>query len=198
MRQQYLRDPDGVEQQKQAAQQVISGEMEPSVLVTGGEALSLGGDVSVAVHHVPGHTAGSVAYAVDGHVFTGDAAQVCGAANGFPGYEYPDAYRSSLRHLRDEVRPHRLYLGHPYRDADGTPYGVALDGEQARRALQESLDAEARVAAATHRHPPEETDSVYSPFARVAEELRYDRDPRLEPSPFFTTLHGYRTEDDHD
>jgi hypothetical protein len=25
----------------------------------------------------------------------------------------------------------------------------------------------------------------------VAEELGYDRDPQLEPSPFFTTLHGY-------
>ena len=33
---------------------------------------------------------------------------------------------------------------------------------------------------------------MYSPFARVAEELGYDRDPRLEPSPFFTTMHGYR------
>jgi hypothetical protein len=26
----------------------------------------------------------------------------------------------------------------------------------------------------------------------VASELGYDKDPRLEPSPFFTTLDGYR------
>jgi len=35
---------------------------------------------------------------------------------------------------------------------------------------------------------------VYSPFAPVADELGYDGDPTLEPSPFFTTLHGYRTQ----
>ena len=41
--------------------------------------------------------------------------QVHGAANGFPGYEDPAAYRASLQYLRDEVRPQHLYLGHPYR-----------------------------------------------------------------------------------
>ena len=83
----------------QAANAVISGEMEPTVLVRGGETLSLGGDVTVSVHAIPGHTAGSVAYVVDGQddVFVGDAVQVHGAANGFPGYEDPAAYRSSLR-----------------------------------------------------------------------------------------------------
>jgi hydroxyacylglutathione hydrolase len=198
VRQRYLRDPDGVAAQTGAAERVISGEMEPSLLVTGGETLSLGGSVSVSVHPVPGHTAGSVAYVVDrqGSVFVGDAVQVTGAANGFPGYEDPDAYRSSLRYLRDEVRPQHLYLGHPYRGADGVPFGVELDREQAHRALQESLDAEARIAEVARRCLRDglsQTDSVYSPFARVAEELGYDRDPRLEPSPFFTTLHGYVT-----
>ncbi|BFO18711.1 hypothetical protein SHKM778_50990 [Streptomyces sp. KM77-8] len=78
---------------------------------------------------------GSVAYAVDGQrsVFTGDAVQVHGAANGFPGYTDPAAYRASLAYLRDEIRPRRLYLGHPYRRADGTPYGVELDEAEARR-----------------------------------------------------------------
>ena len=36
------------------AEAVISGEMEPTVLVTGGETLSLGGDVTVSVHSHPG------------------------------------------------------------------------------------------------------------------------------------------------
>jgi glyoxylase-like metal-dependent hydrolase (beta-lactamase superfamily II) len=171
----------------------ISGEMEPGVVVRGGETLSLGGDVTVSVHAIPGHTAGSVAYVVDGRddVFVGDAVQVHGAANGFPGFEDPVAYRASLEYLRDVVRPRHLYLGHPYRTAEGVPYGVELDREQAQAALQGSLDIEARVAAAA-RHSPEQTDSVYSPFARVAEELGYTGDPRLEPSPFFTTLHGYQ------
>ena len=151
---------------------------------------------------MPGHTAGSVAYVVNGQqsVFVGDAVQIHGAANGFPGYEDPAAYRSSLQYLRDEVRPEHLYLGHPYRGADGVPYGVELDREEARRALQDALDIEAGIDDAAGRYLRDglqETNSVYSPFARVAEELGYEGDPTLEPSPFFTTLHGYRTAFNH-
>lgn len=197
VRQQYLADPDGEEEQTKMAAQAISGEMEPSVLLKGGETLSLGGDITVSAHHVPGHTAGSVAYVVDGQksALVGDAVQVHGAANGFPGYEDPAAYRSSLERLRDDVRPQRMYLGHPYRGAGGESYGVELDADGARQALQESLDIEARVADAAQRalHGGlAQTDSAYSPFERVAEELGYTGDPALEPSPFFTTLHGYR------
>lgn len=202
VRRQYLHEPDGVEQQTKMADAVISGEMEPSVLLKGGETLSLGGDVTVSVHPVPGHTAGSVAYVVDGQAaaFVGDAVQVHGAANGFPGYEDPVAYRASLQYLRDEVRPQRLYLGHPYRTADGVPYGVELDSDEARQAIQESLVIEARIADATRRYLKgglQQTDSAYSPFAQVAEELGYEGDPTLEPSPFFTTMHGYRKQLDH-
>jgi len=195
VRQQYLRDPEGEAKQTAAAESVISGELEPTVLVKGGEKLPLGGDVTVSVHAIPGHTAGSVAYDVDGHVFTGDAVQVHGAANGFPGYEDPVAYRRSLEYLRDEVRPRHLYLGHPYRRADGVAYGVKLDQAQATAALQESLDMEARVREAALLTTPRQTDSPYSPFAAVAEKLGYTGDPTLEPSPFFTTLHGYRRQD---
>lgn len=197
VRQQYLDNPHAEEEQTKTADAVISGEIEPDVLLKGGETLSLGGCTTISVHPVPGHTAGSVAYVIDGQddVFTGDAVQIHGAANGFPGYEDPAAYRSSLRYLRDEIRPRRLYLGHPYRTAAGVPYGVELDGERAQAAIQQSLDIEARIADVTHRYLRDglrETDSAYSPFARVAGELGYTADPTLEPSPFFTTLHGYR------
>ena len=192
----YLEDPEGEAKQTAAANAAISGEFAPSLLVRGGETLSLGGDVSVSVHSIPGHTPGSVAYVIDGQddVFVGDAVQVHGAANGFPGFVDPARYRSSLQHLRDEVRPRRLYLGHPYRTTEGVPYGVELDREQARHALEESLDIEARVAAAAHRALDAglgRRPSAYSPFTSVAEELGYQGDPTLEPSPFFTTLHGY-------
>jgi glyoxylase-like metal-dependent hydrolase (beta-lactamase superfamily II) len=198
-RQHYLNVPDGAEQQARTAAAVISGEMEPTALVRGGEILSLGGDVTVSVIPVPGHTAGSVAYRVDAlnAVFSGDAVQIHGAANRFPGYTDPAAYRASLAYLRDEVRPERLYLGHPYRGADGEPYGVELDAAQTGRALQESLDLEERIRSAMDRYLADglqTTDSVYSPFGRVAAELGYDGDPTLEPSPFFTTLHGYLTQ----
>ncbi|WP_104103283.1 MBL fold metallo-hydrolase [Arthrobacter sp. 08Y14] len=195
-RHRYLNAPDGVEQQASSAQAVISGEMEPDVLLRGGETLALGGDVRVQVHSVPGHTAGSVAYQLDGAVFVGDAVQIHGAANRFPGYTDPAAYRSSLLYLRDEVRPERLYLGHPYRGADGEPYGVELDAAQARRALDQSLALEARIRASVTGALDaglEETGSVYSPFEKVAAELGYTAEPTLEPSPFFTTLDGYRS-----
>ncbi len=197
VRQQYLHDPEGVAKQTAAAEHAISGEMEADVLLTGGETLSLGGGVTVSVHPVPGHTPGSVAYVVDGQddVFVGDAVQIHGAANFFPGYEDPVAYRASLEYLRDEVSPRRLFLGHPYRGADGEPYGVELDRDAAARALQESLDIEARVAAAARAAFDAGlagTDSPYSPFERAAAEFGYAGDPALDPSPFFTTMHGYR------
>jgi len=194
----YLRDPEGEAKVAAAADAVISGEMEPTVLVEGGETFSLGGGVTVSVHSIPGHTPGSVAYVIDGQrsAFVGDAVQVHGAANGFPGYTDPVAYRAGLEYLRDEVRPRHLYLGHPYRTAEGVPYGVELDAEQGREALQGSLDIEVAVGdAACHcmRLGLEETDSPYSPFALAAERLGYSGDPTLEPSPFFTSMHGYRT-----
>lgn len=190
----YLADPDGEARERTAAQAVIAGEMEPTLVVHGGETLSLGGDVTMSVHHIPGHTPGSVAYVIDGQgdTFVGDAVQVHGAANGFPGYADPDAYRASLLDLRDELRPERLYLGHPYRTTAGVSYGVQLDREQAEAALDESIAVEARVRDAAERLGMQNTDSPYSPFEAVASELRYSGDPTLTPSPFFTTLHGYR------
>ncbi|KQV06683.1 MBL fold metallo-hydrolase [Leifsonia sp. Root112D2] len=197
----YMHDSAGESKQTAAANAVISGELEPTVLVEDGETLSLGGNVTVTAHHLPGHTPGAVAYVIDGQndVFVGDAVQIHGAANGFPGYENPTAYRSSLEHVRDDIRPRRLYLGHPYRGANGVPYGVELDAEQAQRALTESLEIEARVGDAARRNLHDglrETNSVYSPFAQAAGQLGYEGDPTLEPSPFFTTMHGYRTEHD--
>lgn len=195
LRAQYLDNPDAEAQQTAMAQKVISGEMQPTMIVRGGETLDLGGGVTVSVHHTPGHTAGSVSYVIDGQndVFVGDAVQIHGAANGFPGYEDPDAYRASLEHLRDVVKPNRMYQGHPYGNAAGEPYGVELDRETAHRALQDSLDIEARIRGAVARIDAADTDSPYSPYEAVATELGYEKDPTLEPSPFFTTVHGYRS-----
>jgi glyoxylase-like metal-dependent hydrolase (beta-lactamase superfamily II) len=197
VRAQYLNDPEGIAHQTATAAAAISGELEPSMLVRGGEKLSLGAGITVSVHSSPGHTAGSGAYAIDGQndVFVGDAVQIHGAANGFPGYENPLAYRTSLEYLRDVVAPNRLFLGHPYRNAQGEPYGVELDAETAARAIGESITIESQIHSAATRALESglvETDSPYSPFEAVATELGYSGDPTLEPSPFFTTLHGYR------
>lgn len=198
----YLNDPDGAAHQLQAAHAVISGEMEPTVLVTGGETFSLGDGVTVSAHPIPGHTPGSVAYVIDGQndVFVGDAVQVHGAANGFPGFVDPIAYRESLEYLREEIRPTRLFLGHPYRNAAGEPYGVELTRDQAQQALQASLDIEAELSAVVQEclaSGLQDSPSPYSPFTSVAEAVGYAGDPTLEPSPFFTSMHGYRTHSTH-
>ena len=189
-------DAAALETRKTAeALDAISGELEPTRTVEDGDVLDLGG-VEVRVVAVPGHTQGAVAYVVDGHVFVGDAVQGYGAASGFPGYEDPDAYRASLERIRG-LEPRHLYLGHPYRRADGTPFPVDLDATGAREALAASLDREAQVRAAITTIAPAESTSPYSPFEQVAHDLGYTGDPALEPSPFFTTLHGYTQEVRH-
>ena len=52
---------------------------------------------------------------------------------------------------------------------------------------------EARIRDVVRRTDAVETDSPYSPYEAVAAELGYQKDPTLEPSPFFTTVHGYRS-----
>lgn len=193
VRAKYLNNPNAIEEQTKTAYFAISGEMSPTILVHGGEKISLGGGVTVSVHAIPGHTAGSVAYVIDGQndVFVGDAVQVHGAANGFPGYEDPIGYRKSLELLANDIKPNRLFLGHPYRNSQGVPFPVELDASTAALALAESIEIESKIAAAVKKHSPVATDSPYSPYEAIATELGYAGDPTLEPSPFFTTLHGY-------
>lgn len=198
LRARYLNDSDGEAQQTAQANAAISGECEPTLTVAGGEVFTLGDDVEVAVHSIGGHTAGSLAYAVNGNdaVFVGDAVQIHGGANGFPGYERPADYRRSLKFLRDELQPRRMFLGHPYRDQDGQPQPLELGTDAAQRALDQSLALEQRIVRATQllSDPTGEDDSVYAPYGAVAAALDYDGDPRLEPSPFFTTIHAYLTD----
>jgi len=192
----YINDPDGEAKLTAACLAAISGEMEPDVVVRDGDELSLGANVTIRVHSVPGHSEGSVAYEVvgQGDVFVGDSVQIHGAANGFPSYADPDAYRASLLRLRDHVKPNRLFLGHPYRSQGTESLGVELNRDQSAEKIQESLDIEAKVRTATYEVGMDGQDiaqALCSPFCCIADYLRYDGDPTLEPSPFFTTMHGY-------
>lgn len=149
------------------------------------------------MHHVPGHTAGSVAYELvgQGDLLVGDAVMMAGAASGFPGYDDPVDYRASLLRIRDAIAPRRLFLGHPYRWPDGTSPGVVLAGADVARALAVSLEAADRIAAAArrHLHGRGSAESPYGLFAAVADDLGFVGDPTHEPWSFFTTMHGHLT-----
>ncbi|MDR7330100.1 MBL fold metallo-hydrolase [Corynebacterium guangdongense] len=195
LRDNYIDNPNAEAEQTAMAATAISGEMDAHLVVHGGELIDLGGGVSVEVIHVPGHSMGSVAYRVNtGEVFVGDAVQVHGAANGFPGYEDPGAYRSSLHRIRG-LAPTRMFMGHPYRTAEGEPYPVDQDAPTAMRAIEESIAIEDRIHAVARtvlEQGHADATAPYAPFTAIAAQLGYTGDPTLEPSPFFTTLDGYR------
>ena len=196
----YLRDPEGEAKLAAAADAVISGEMEPTRLSDGRrDAVARRRRHRLGPRRSRATRPGSVAYVVDGQddVFVGDAVQVHGAANGFPGYDDPDAYRASLTHLRDEIRPAAPVPRAPLPPADGTPYGVELDREQAQRGARRRASTSRPASRAAQRRRPTAWRSPTRrtrPSRSVAEELGYTGDPTLEPSPFFTTMHGYRTQ----
>ncbi len=194
----YLNDPEGEAKLMAVTEAAISGELEPTMVLHGGETL-----LSVAMspspaHPVPGHSAGSVAY-VSGRperrVRRRLRCEMHGAANGFPSYEDPDAYRASLIHLRDEIRPQRMFLGTPTVAQTVQSRGVELDRDHAQdRASGEPRHrgSDPRAADTLSDDGLWQSDSPCSPFEPVAQELGYSGDPALEPSPFFTTMHGYR------
>ena len=194
----YLRDPEGEAKQVAVTEAAISGELEPTMLLRGGETISLGGDVTVTVHAIPGHRAGAVAYVVDGQndVFVGDSVEMHGAASGFPGYDDPDAYRASLISLRDEIGPSTCSSGMPIATRTARPTASSSNASRRVRRWRRASSNESRIRSAAQGCLADglvESESPYSPFDRVAEELGYTGDPTLEPSPFFITMHGYRT-----
>ena len=156
----------------------IGEDLEPTVEVVGGDRLSLGGDVSITVVETPGHSIGSVTFVLEGEnwAFAADAVQMYGGAlSGIPTIEYPALYRKSLLHLLEEVRPERLYLGHHFRDANGTIISPEVEGEAVTNALQASLEMDAKLADIVERHlandtQSNESDGLYGPFGSIADD----------------------------
>ncbi len=181
----------------------ISEDLEPTLEVVDGDQISLGGDVSITVVETPGHSIGSVTFVLDGlnWAFAADAVQMYGGErSGIPTIEYPTLYRKSVQHLLKVVRPKRLYLGHPFRNARDEVVIPQLEGDAVSAALQESLDMDARLAGIVKRHlsenqeKPANSDGLYGPFGSIAEEIGYTGDPRNLPCAFFVTMNGYQKE----
>ncbi|SDH47752.1 Glyoxylase, beta-lactamase superfamily II [Planococcus glaciei] len=176
--------------------------IEPSMEVVEGDKLSLGDGISITVVETPGHSIGSVTFVLDGldWAFAADAVQVYGGAkSGIPTIEEPGLYRQSLQRLLQEVRPKRLYLGHHFQVAGGEVISPIVEEEQVSIVLQESLELDAKLAEVVGRHlsgnaTSGENDSLYGPFASIAEEISYTGDPRNLPCAFFVTMNGYRKE----
>jgi hydroxyacylglutathione hydrolase len=195
MRFRYVDDPAGLAQHDAMLMENLSGELIADRDLAGGEHIDLGGGVTLSVVHTPGHSPGSVSFVLDGPewAFTGDSVQVCGIAGGFPLVPDPVAYRASMRHLLEDVHPRRLYLGHHFADASGTPLPPPVDGDAVATALRDSLEMEARMAAAATRMSPQDgIVADVSTFAPAAAALGYDPDrPDLWPPSLFATLSAY-------
>lgn len=180
----------------------IGEDLEPTVEVVGGDRLSLGGDVSITVVETPGHSIGSVTYVLDGlkWAFAADSVQMYGGAkSGIPTIEHPALYRQSLQYLLNEIRPKRLYLGHHFRDANGTIQSPEVEGDAVAAVLQASLEMDAKLEDIVKRHLSSHTqsngsDGLYGPFGTIADEIGYTGDPRYLPCAFFVTMNGYQKE----
>lgn len=178
----------------------IGDNIEPDLEVVDGDSIHLGGDVTINVIETPGHSIGSVTFVLDGldWAFAADAVQMYGGASGLPTIENPTLYRKSVQRLLEEVRPKRLYLGHPFRDINGRMQSAQIEGEQVAAVLQESLEMDAKLADVVERHLLRNTQStengLYGPFGSIADEIGYTGDPRHLPCAFFVTMKGYQEE----
>jgi len=145
--------------------------------VEDGDELRLG-ESRVRVLHIPGHTLGAIAYAVDGDaVFTGDTLFVAGCGRLFEGT--PAMMHSSLRTLATLAPATRVYCGHEYTQSN---LEFAAHGEPDNAAVREAI---ARAAALRANGKPTVPGTIgdelaTNPFVRAAsaEELGARREAK--------------------
>jgi hydroxyacylglutathione hydrolase len=116
----------------------------PDVDVAGRRALALGA-LRIAVHHVPGHTPGSVAYECSGRLLTGDTLFWGGAGNCKHGGDPARLAASFLDVLAALDGALEVHPGHDYAEAN-LPFALDLEpgNEAARAQLAAARDARAR------------------------------------------------------
>ncbi|MFJ5716022.1 MBL fold metallo-hydrolase [Neobacillus sp. NPDC093127] len=178
----------------------ISGTIEPDLVVVEGDSIYLGGEIRLKVIETPGHSIGSVTFILDelNWAFAADAVQMYGGFSGLPTIENPALYRKSVQRLLEEVRPNRLFLGHPFRNINGDMQSAQIEGEQVATVLQASLDMDAKLSDVARCHIenglPAEQHELYGSFGWIAAEIGYTGDPRNLPCAFFVTMNGYHEE----
>ncbi len=150
----YITDPEIQEKHITMLTTDIGDNIEPDLEVVDGDSINLGDDITINVIETPGHSIGSVTFVLNGldWAFAADAVQMYGGLGGLPTIENPTLYRKSVQRLLEEVRPKRLYLGHPFRDINGDMQSAQIDGEQVTAVLQASLDMDAKLRDVVKRH----------------------------------------------
>jgi hydroxyacylglutathione hydrolase len=195
----YITDPEIQEKHITMLTADIGGTIEPDLEVVDGDSIHLGGNITLKVVETPGHSIGSITFVLDGldWAFAADAVQMYGGLSGMPTIENSRFYRKSLQRLL-EVRPNRLFLGHPFRSKDGDMQSAQIEGEQVAAVLKASLDMDEKLRELVKRHLghglPCKQHELYGPFGSLAEEIGYTGDPRYLPCAFFVTMNGYYEE----
>lgn len=196
----YITDPAIQEKHISMLTADIGGNIEPNLEVVEGDSIHLGADITLRVVETPGHSIGSVTFVLEDldWAFAADAVQMYGGFSGLPTIEEPTLYRKSVQRLLEEVRPNRLFLGHPFRNINGELQSAQIEGELVTTLLQASLDMDAKLSDLVKRHLsngfPAQQHELYGPFESIAKEIGYAGDPRNLPCAFFVTMNGYYEE----
>ncbi len=141
--------PDAAVRQRADFVRAMAGEAAGAdVMISEGDAVDLGGGITLKAIHTPGHTPGCISYywESEGVLFSGDAIQGLGGTPGDTPY-YFDAcsYRRTLSTVL-ELKPHILCTGHAY-FMRGYPTEPTLRGADAKA----FLDGAVELADTIHR-----------------------------------------------
>ncbi|CAN5404121.1 hydroxyacylglutathione hydrolase [soil metagenome] len=138
-----------------------------NVFLADGDSFTLG-SLRVRVLHVPGHTAGAIAYVVEGDgapaVFTGDTLFLAGCGRLFEGT--PADMFASLAKLRGLPPQTRVYCGHEYTQSN---LKFAAHVEPDNASIREAAEAVAALRAANRPTVPGDlaTELETNPFLRA-------------------------------
>ncbi|BAS12338.1 hypothetical protein AHiyo8_06410 [Arthrobacter sp. Hiyo8] len=200
-RAQYLQDPDGEAKLTAATNAVISGEMEPTLLVRGGETIPLGGGATVSVHSLPGHTPGLWHTSSTGRM-------TCSSATRSKSTARQTAFRGSwtrpptARALSTcGMRSVHGTCTWGTRTATGTARPTAWSSTPDRQGKRSKGAWTSRPVSAMRpavAWPPAcRTQTRPTPLSPAWPRTLDTTGPHAGAFPFFTTLHGYRTSLDH-
>ncbi len=137
----------------------------PDEDLAGRGALELG-RLRLAVHHVPGHTPGSVLLAWEGHLLTGDTLFWGGCGNCRNGGDPAALARSFLGVLAGLDGGLRVEPGHDYAAAN-LPFVLALEPGNAAAAARLAAVEASRAAGAEPEAPTLAEERAVNPFLRA-------------------------------